>query len=138
MRASAGTGFAPPTATTEETEAIGLRSIRPGAELRRERSFGSMLDVNGELAGTELLVTAYASVIGDAIQLADAGDGSGEGILKNASSSTRIGGVEGAAVWRFDADVVPGQTVYQEGSLRKNGKEWGRSNFHNPRFANRK
>jgi iron complex outermembrane receptor protein len=116
VRASAGTGFAPPTATTEETEAIGLRSIRPGAELRRERSFGSMLDVNGELAGTELLVTAYASVIGDAIQLADAGDGSGEGILKNASSSTRIGGVEGAAVWRFDGGKFLATYGYSRGS----------------------
>jgi outer membrane receptor for ferrienterochelin and colicins len=81
VRLSAGTGFAAPTATTEETEAIGLRSIRRGAELRRERSFGSMLDINGEFAAAELLVTAYASVIRDAIQLADAGDGSGEGIL---------------------------------------------------------
>ena len=75
-----------------------------------------MLDVNGELAGTELLVTAYASVIGDAIQLADAGDGSGEGILKNASSSTRIGGVEGAAVWRFDGGKFLATYGYSRGS----------------------
>ena len=102
VRASVGTGFAPPTAITEETEAIGLRSIRSGVELRRERSFGSMLDVNGELAGAELLLTGYASIITGAIQLSDAGDGSGETVLRNAGGRTRIGGVEGAAIWRFD------------------------------------
>jgi outer membrane receptor protein involved in Fe transport len=102
VRLSAGTGFAAPTAMIEETEAIGLRSIRPAADLERERSFGSMLDVNGRFGGAELLVTAYSSVITKAVQLADADDGSGEGILRNASGSTRIGGVEGAAIWRFD------------------------------------
>jgi outer membrane receptor for ferrienterochelin and colicins len=116
VRLSAGTGFASPTATTEETEAIGLRAIRPGADLRRERSFGSMLDVNGQLAGMELLVTAYGSVIDDAIQLADAGDGSGEGILKNAGGSTRIGGVESAAIWRFDGGKFLGTYGYMRGS----------------------
>jgi len=102
LRLSGGTGFAAPTPVTEETEAIGLRAIRVGPELRPERSYGSMLDINGHLAGAELLVTGYASVITNAIQLADAGDGSGEGILRNAGSGTRTAGVEGAAVWRFD------------------------------------
>jgi outer membrane receptor protein involved in Fe transport len=75
-----------------------------------------MLDVNGEFAGAELLVTAYGSFIGDAIQLADAGDGSGEGILRNASQSTRIGGVEGAAVWRFDGGKFLGTYGYTRGT----------------------
>lgn len=103
VRVSAGTGFAAPTATIEETEAIGLRAVRPGAELERERSFGTMLDVNGELAGAELLVTAYGSWIESAIQLADVGDGTGDGVLDNADGTTRIGGVEAAAIWRFGA-----------------------------------
>ena len=103
VRVSAGTGFAAPTATTEETEGIGLRAIRPGTGLERERSYGAMLDIGGEIAGAELLVTAYGSVISGAIQLADAGDGSGEGILRNADGGTRIGGVEAAALWRFGA-----------------------------------
>ena len=102
VRASVGTGFAPPTATTEETEAIGLRNVRPGARLEHESSLGSMIDVNGKLANVELLVTAYASRIDDAIQLADANDGTGDGILRNASGSTRIGGIESAAIWRFE------------------------------------
>jgi outer membrane receptor for ferrienterochelin and colicins len=103
VRVSGGTGFAAPTATTEETEGIGLRAIRPGAGLERERSYGAMLDIGGEIAGAELLVTAYGSVISGAIQLADVGDGSGEGILRNAEGGTRIGGVEAAALWRFGA-----------------------------------
>ena len=40
VRVSVGTGFAPPTATIEETEAIGLRAVRSGVELEREHSFG--------------------------------------------------------------------------------------------------
>jgi iron complex outermembrane receptor protein len=100
VRASVGTAFAAPTATIEETEAIGLRAVR-GAALERERSFGMMLDLNGEVAGAELLVTAFGSFIYDAIQLADAGDASGEGVLRNANGTTRIGGVEAAAIWRF-------------------------------------
>ena len=103
LRVSAGTGFGAPTARTEETEAIGLRAIRPGAELKRERSLGAMLDLNGDLAGAELLVTVYGSLISDAIQVANAGDGSGEGILRNADQRTRTSGVEAAALWRFGA-----------------------------------
>lgn len=116
VRISAGTGFAAPTATTEETEAIGLRALRPGPELRREHSFGSMLDLNGRLAGAEVLVTGYGSVITDAIQLADPADGSGEGILTNAQGSTRIAGVEGAAIWRFEGGKFLGTYGYMTGT----------------------
>src|SRR6185369_15266266 len=67
VRASVGTGFAPPTAAIEETEAVGLRAVRPGAALRPEKSVGTMLDVNGKLAGAEVLVTAYLSAIARAV-----------------------------------------------------------------------
>jgi outer membrane receptor protein involved in Fe transport len=116
IRLSAGTGFAAPTAMTEETEAIGLRSVRQGVGLERERGFGSMLDINGELAGVELLVTAYSSLITKAIQLADADDGSGDGILINARGNTRIGGVEGAAIWRFEGGKFLGTYGYTRGT----------------------
>jgi outer membrane receptor for ferrienterochelin and colicins len=101
VRASAGTGFAPPTATTEETEAVGLRAVRRITKLRAEKSFGAMLDVSGEVAGAELLVTTYASDIRDAIQMKDLEDSAGAATLQNAGKSTRIGGVEALAVWRF-------------------------------------
>jgi outer membrane receptor protein involved in Fe transport len=116
VRLSSGTGFAAPTASTEETEAIGLRAIRAGPELKREHSFGSMIDVNGKFIGAELLLTAYRSMIFDAIQLADAGDGSNEGILRNADEATRIGGVEGAAIWRFEGGKFLGTYGYSRGT----------------------
>ncbi len=116
VRWSGGTGFAAPSAVTEETEAIGLRAIRPGADLRPENSIGSMVDVNGHLAGAEMLVTTYASVIDRAVQLADIGDGTGDGILKNATATTRIVGVETAALWRFDGGRFLGTYGYSRGS----------------------
>ena len=116
VRASVGTGFAAPTAMTEETEAIGLRTIRQGPALGGEHSLGTMIDVSGRLAGAELLVTGYESAISDAIQLVDAGDGSGAGLLRNAGDKTRIGGVEAAAVWRFDGGKFLGTYGYARGS----------------------
>jgi iron complex outermembrane receptor protein len=116
VRLSAGTGFAAPAATIEETEAIGLRAVRPGAQLKRERSLGTMLDINGQVAGMELLVTAYGSFIREAIQLADAADGSGDGILENASENVRIAGVEGAAIWRFEGGKFLGTYGYMRGT----------------------
>ncbi|HTK55806.1 MAG TPA: TonB-dependent receptor plug domain-containing protein, partial [Gemmatimonadales bacterium] len=41
VRLSGGTGFAPATAQLEETEGIGLRKVRPGADLTYERSIGT-------------------------------------------------------------------------------------------------
>jgi outer membrane receptor for ferrienterochelin and colicins len=119
VRLSGGTGFAPPSASNEETEAIGLHAIRPGPKLHPEKSYGTMLDVNGELAGAEVLVTAYASFIDQAIRLADAGDGSGEGILENVSGTTRIGGVESAAIWRFEGGKFLATYGYSRGTRPK-------------------
>jgi outer membrane receptor for ferrienterochelin and colicins len=101
VRLSGGTGFAPPNALTEETEAIGLRAIRQGADLDPEQSLGLALDVNGKVGRVEFLVTGYGSFIADAIQLADANDASGDGILRNAAGTTRVGGAELATIWRF-------------------------------------
>jgi outer membrane receptor protein involved in Fe transport len=75
-----------------------------------------MLDINGQLAGAELLVTTYGSVIRDAIQLADVGDGTGTGVLENAAASTRIVGVENAAIWRFDGGKFLATYGYTRGS----------------------
>ena len=101
VRASIGTGFAPPNATTEETEAVGLRAIRRIAKLHSERSIGGMFDVNGELAGAEVLVTTYTSVISNSLQLADVENSAGLATLRNAASRSRVSGVEALSVWRF-------------------------------------
>ncbi len=103
VRVSGGTGFAAPASMTEEVEAIGLRAIRRGTP-SAERSVGGMLDLNGHVLGAELLVTGYASSIDGAIQLVDLGDPTRSGALRNAAGSTRVGGVEGAAIWRFRGD----------------------------------
>lgn len=60
-----------------------------------------MLDLNGHALGAEVLLTGYASSIRDAIQLMDVGDAQRSGVLRNAAGATRVGGVEGAAIWRF-------------------------------------
>jgi iron complex outermembrane receptor protein len=116
FRASTGTGFAAPSPVNEETEAIGLRAIQPGPKLERERSRASMLDINGEVAGAELLVTVYASVISNAIQLVHTSAQGTDVTLRNASQSTRVGGVEGAAIWRFDGGKFLGTYGYTRGS----------------------
>ena len=101
VRLSGGTGYAAATAQTEETEAIGLRQVRAGADLDPERSTGVTLDIGGQIGPVELLLTGYGSEIRDAVQLADAGDASGDGILINATGPTRFWGGEGLAIWRF-------------------------------------
>lgn len=116
VRASVGTGVAAPAATTEETEATGLRAIVAGRPLQPEKSVGAMLDVNGEIAGGELLVTAYGSTISAAIQLADSTAAGGSAMLHNAGAATRIGGVEAAAVWRFGISKLIATYGYSRGS----------------------
>jgi outer membrane receptor for ferrienterochelin and colicins len=116
LRGSVGTGFAPPGPITEETEAVGLRAVRRDPDLRRERSRGAMLDLNGQLAGAELLVTAYGSLINDAIQLTDTPDPGGAVTLRNAGRTTRIGGVETLAVWRFNGGKFLATYGYARGS----------------------
>jgi outer membrane receptor for ferrienterochelin and colicins len=116
VRGSVGTGFAAPSATTEETEAIGLRAIAPGAKLEPEKSVGAMLDINGKLVGAELLVTAYTSAVSRSIQLVDPDGVTGQVMLKNAAKDARIGGVEAVAVWRFEGGKLIGTYGYSKGS----------------------
>ena len=116
VRGSIGNGFAPPTAATEETEAIGLRAVRQDAKLKAEKSLATMLDVNGRLAGAELLVTAYSSMISKAIQLKDVQDSVMDVIIQNAAATTRIAGVEALAVWRFSAGKFIGTYGYSRGT----------------------
>jgi outer membrane receptor for ferrienterochelin and colicins len=103
VRLGGGTAFAAPASMTEEVEAIGLRAIQPST-LTAERSVGGMLDLNGHALGAELLLTGYVSSVKDAIQLVDVGDPARSGALRNAAGATRVGGAEGAAIWRFGGD----------------------------------
>lgn len=103
VRLSGGNGFAAPSSMTEEVEAIGHRSLAASA-LRFERSSGMMLDLNGRALGAELLVTGYTSSINGALQLASSAAPSPNATLRNAAGATRVGGIEGAAIWRFGGD----------------------------------
>ncbi|HYV97466.1 MAG TPA: TonB-dependent receptor [Gemmatimonadaceae bacterium] len=116
VRGSFGTGFAAPTPTTEETEAVGLRSVSVQSRLHAEKSRAGMLDVNGRIANAEVLITAYGSVIDDAIQLADVPGASGTTTLQNAAQSSRIGGVEALAAWRFGSGKFIATYGYSRGS----------------------
>ena len=113
VRLGGGTGYAAPVALTEETEAIGLRAVRPGATLDTERSLGVTVDVNGRLMGAEILLTGYGSSIDDAVQLADS---SGWGVLRNGVGATMVGGVEAAVIWRFSGGKFLLTYGYADGS----------------------
>ena len=115
VRLGGGTGFAPPSSMTEEVEAIGLRAIQPGS-LRGEQSYGVMLDLNGRVLGSELLLTGYGSFVDHAIQLVDLGDATHSGALRNATGTMRMGGIEAAAIWRFEAGKFLLTYGYAEGT----------------------
>lgn len=117
VRGSVGTGYSAPSARIEDTEATGLRAVLPATNpLRAERSVGAMLDVNGKLAGAEVLLTAYGSSIASAIQLLDAPGSLGQASLRNARGNTRVGGIEALAVWRFSGGKFIGTYGHTRGS----------------------
>lgn len=101
VRLATGTGFAPATALTEETEAVGLGRVVRGPALAPERSVGSTLDLAGRAGPWELLLTGYQATIADPIQLAPRGDTSGTGVLRNASGPSRYRGLEALGVLKF-------------------------------------
>lgn len=116
VRVGLGTGYSAPSGRTEETDAIGLRAVRAPRSLDPERSLGAMLDINGTLAGAELLLTAYGSRITDAVQLVQATDTLANAWLTNADEQTRVGGIEALAVWRFAGGKFIANYGYARGS----------------------
>lgn len=116
VRGSVGTGYATPTGRTEESDAIGLRTVRVPNPLDPERSIGGMIDINGTLAGAEVLFTAYRSNITDAVQLTELPGSRGETALRNAAGPTKVGGIEGLAVWRFSGGKFIANYGYSRGT----------------------
>ena len=93
LRLSAGSGFAAPTPFIEETEAIGLRRVRPLTNLRAERLTGGTLDLAGSVGGVELHGTLFGSLLRNPIGVrAAATPGMVE--LANGAATTRTAGVE--------------------------------------------
>jgi iron complex outermembrane receptor protein len=117
IRASVGTGFAPPSAITEETEAVGLRNVHPTVDLETETSRAAMLDITGRLLNAEMLITVYGSDISNPIRLGVNTRGQDNGAtLVNADVNSRIGGVEAQAIWRFTGGKLIGTYGYAQGS----------------------
>jgi iron complex outermembrane receptor protein len=92
VRASVGTGYFAPSPFTEETEAVGLTVLDPFTDLRVERARSAMLDVGRSLGPWELNVTAFRSVIDDALA-ADVTP-AGRLVLSNAAGPVRTWGSE--------------------------------------------
>jgi len=78
---------------------------------------GAMVDLDGRILGAEVLVTGYTSSIEGAIQLADLGTPSRTGYLRNAAGTTRMGGVESAAIWRWADNKLLLTYGYARGSM---------------------
>lgn len=75
-----------------------------------------MLDVNGTLAGAELLLTAYGSTIEHAVQLTATAADPRAALLVNADGATRVAGVEALAVWRFSLGKFIANYGFSRGS----------------------
>jgi outer membrane receptor for ferrienterochelin and colicins len=103
VRASAGAGYYAPTPFTEETEAIGLASLRPLGVLEAERARGASLDVGRTLGDIELNASLFGSVIDDALQLVPVQTPQFAGVaLVNVAGETRTWGTE--ALVRYHAE----------------------------------
>jgi len=92
VRASAGTGYFPPTPFTDETEAVGLGRLAALGDLDAERARSAMLDVGRDIGTLELNVTVFGSEIEDALVVTE--DGSGGLSMANASAPVRTWGTE--------------------------------------------
>jgi outer membrane receptor for ferrienterochelin and colicins len=92
VRASAGTGYFPPSPFTDETEAVGLGRLEPLGDLEAERALSAMFDVGRGVGALELNATFFASEIDDALVVTE--DGSGNVSTSNAAQSVRTWGTE--------------------------------------------
>jgi iron complex outermembrane receptor protein len=66
-RFSAGTGVFAPTPFTEETEAVGLRNVRPSPGVEAERAWSASADLGWTVANIELNGTIFRSAVRDPI-----------------------------------------------------------------------
>jgi iron complex outermembrane receptor protein len=67
MRISAGTGVFAPTPFTEETEAVGLRNVRPLVGVEAEEAWSASADLGWRVTNIEFNGTVFGSVVRDPI-----------------------------------------------------------------------
>ncbi|HSM04299.1 MAG TPA: TonB-dependent receptor [Longimicrobiales bacterium] len=109
-RLSGGTGFFAPTPFTEETEAVGLSHVRPPGDWTREEARSAMIDVGREIGPVELNVSAFGSVIDDALQTVRNADGTLT--VRNATGEVRTWGTEIFAALRTGPWRLIGSHAY--------------------------
>jgi outer membrane receptor for ferrienterochelin and colicins len=91
-RLSAGTGAFAPTPFTEETEVLGLASLRPLGALSLERARSTSWDVGRNFGEVELNATLFGSEVRNPLTLRRPGDGTVE--LFNADLPLRTWGTD--------------------------------------------
>jgi len=92
LRASAGTGYFPPSPFSDETEAVGLARLNPLGDLDAERAMSAMFDVGRGIGPWEMNATLFGSEIDHALVVTD--DGLGGLTISNATGPVRTWGTE--------------------------------------------
>ncbi|HIL91062.1 MAG TPA: TonB-dependent receptor [Gemmatimonadetes bacterium] len=108
MRASAGSGYFPPSPFVEETEAVGLSVLDPFPGLEVEKARSVMADVGRTLGPWEFNAAVFGSEIEDAIAVRSVSGGRLE--LFNSPDPVRTWGTEFLA--RFRDGLLFGTATY--------------------------
>ncbi len=107
MRFSAGRGYFAPSPFTEDTEAIGLRPVRPLADVHAERADSVSGDVTWTKQPFEVTATVFFSRVRDALTVVETGDTDTPVAVVNAAGPTTTRGTEFIARFhRDDLDVI--------------------------------
>jgi iron complex outermembrane receptor protein len=107
-RLSLGTGFFPPTALTEETEAAGLSRLRIARRLVAERGVSSSLDTTWARDYLSATITLFASTVRDPIDV----ERTGGFVLSNADTPATNRGIEVFGIWRASPLLVTASYAY--------------------------
>lgn len=107
MRVSAGRGYFAPSPFTEDTEATGLRPVRPLGALRAERADSFSGDITWTRQPLEITATTFFSRIHAPLTTVETGDSNTPIAVVNAAGPTTTRGTELIARYhRDDLDVI--------------------------------
>jgi outer membrane receptor for ferrienterochelin and colicins len=106
VRASAGGGYHVPTHRIEEVEPIGLAALGQATELAVERARAVSLDVGREIGEVEINLTAFGSIVDDAVALRF----TGAPVVANVPGRTRTWG--GELLARAHLDPIHATATY--------------------------
>lgn len=107
IRLSAGSGWAAPTALTEETEVFGLTRVQGPLSVSAERGRSASLDVSSTRGPFEASATVFASRVANPVGLRRlSGDTTGMVTLVNAAGPSEAHGAELFAVYNQEPVIV--------------------------------